>query len=66
MSGNFLASEPEKTIIFETKGERDAFVKGILWERDEYPADIVCNPPIGGKYRVELFRIQDAKSEAVA
>jgi len=49
---------PDKTIVFETKAEFDAFKKGFLWERDEYEADLITSF-IKGKWQVELLRICD-------
>jgi hypothetical protein len=34
---------PDKTIVFETKAEFDAFKKGFLRERDEYEADLITS-----------------------
>src|SRR5947209_1602881 len=47
---------PDKTIVFETKAEFDAFMKGFLWDRDECQADLVTHF-MHGKWQVELLRI---------
>ncbi len=50
--------QPDKTIVFETKAEFDAFMKGFLWTREEYEADIVTGL-LNRKYQVELQRIHE-------
>jgi hypothetical protein len=47
--------QPDKTIVFETKAEFDAFMRGFLWERDEYEADIVTTNWAVGTPRVRPF-----------
>ncbi len=54
---------PDKTIVFETKAELDAFKKGFLWERDEYEADLITSS-IDGKWQVELLRICEEDYQA--
>jgi hypothetical protein len=50
--------QPDKTIVFETKAEFDAFMRGFLWERDEYEADIVTTN-FGGKWQAKMSRIYE-------
>jgi hypothetical protein len=60
-----MGAQPDETITFETKSELEAFMRGILWERDKYAADVVCNPGGDGTYEVKLFRIHDVEKSFV-
>ena len=55
--------QPDKTVVFETRKELDAFVKSIS-ESDPDGFDIVFYQMANGQWHLEMFKVCELESRA--